>query len=239
MKVLILAAGDGTRLGRREPKPLVEFLGKPLIEIALTRIVRAGLKHVVVTVGFEGQKIEDWLKNNQRRIGFHFEIAVNENWADTENGYSVLVAKKLLENEERFLIVMCDHILDPIVFNKLAGDRLEGFDIGLAVDIAPGEWIDIKEASKTKLEGDYIVAHGKDLSEFDGVDMGAFVAKPSFFKYLERCAEMGDTRMDTAMHLAAQDRKAKGIRFRGIKWIDIDTPEDFQKALNIFRPDEI
>ena len=52
---MLLAAGLGTRmrpLSDKLPKPLVQVSGKPLIDHALERVRREGIKKVVVNVHY-------------------------------------------------------------------------------------------------------------------------------------------------------------------------------------------
>jgi molybdenum cofactor cytidylyltransferase len=47
----VLAAGAGTRLGGRTPKPLVAWQGRPLVAWALDAAMASGLRPVVLVVG--------------------------------------------------------------------------------------------------------------------------------------------------------------------------------------------
>jgi NDP-sugar pyrophosphorylase family protein len=64
MEAMILAAGDGTRLGPltdRVPKALVPVRGRPLLAHVLDRLVAAGATRVVVNTGRHGEQIADYL----------------------------------------------------------------------------------------------------------------------------------------------------------------------------------
>jgi molybdenum cofactor cytidylyltransferase len=49
--IAVLAAGRGSRLGGRSPKPLVDLGGRPLISWALDAAAESGLRPVVLVVG--------------------------------------------------------------------------------------------------------------------------------------------------------------------------------------------
>ncbi|HEV3133730.1 MAG TPA: NTP transferase domain-containing protein, partial [Acidimicrobiia bacterium] len=53
----ILAAGRGTRLGGRVPKPLVELRGRPLVSWALGAATASDLRPVVLVVGHRGEAV--------------------------------------------------------------------------------------------------------------------------------------------------------------------------------------
>ena len=60
MKAIILAAGMGTRLGEytaHRPKGMVEFMGKPLIELQLNVLRSVGITDIVIVRGYCAEKI--------------------------------------------------------------------------------------------------------------------------------------------------------------------------------------
>lgn len=64
-KIVISAAGKGTRmreLARSKPKHLIEVAGKPFLYYALENIVNAGYEHLILVVGHEKEKMEEFLK---------------------------------------------------------------------------------------------------------------------------------------------------------------------------------
>ena len=50
----VLAAGRGSRLERRDPKPLLELRGRPLLSWALDAVLATELRPVVLVVGYRG-----------------------------------------------------------------------------------------------------------------------------------------------------------------------------------------
>ena len=64
---VILASGLGSRLnseGRNEPKPLMPVGGMALIERVITLMQAAGIEKIVVVVGYRGDQIKEYIKNN-------------------------------------------------------------------------------------------------------------------------------------------------------------------------------
>jgi len=69
MKVMILAAGRGKRMGALTddlPKPLLMVAGKPLIERLIERLVAAGFTELVINLAWHGEKIRDYLGDGSR-----------------------------------------------------------------------------------------------------------------------------------------------------------------------------
>ena len=69
MNAMILAAGRGDRLRPITdtiPKPLVDVQGRSLLERHLDRLGRAGIRRVVVNLGWHGEKIVERLGSGNR-----------------------------------------------------------------------------------------------------------------------------------------------------------------------------
>lgn len=87
MKAMILAAGMGTRLRpltNDRPKALVEVGGRPMLEIALTRLQAFGIREVIINVHHFADKIIDYLKINN--FGMRIEISREDVLLDTGGG---------------------------------------------------------------------------------------------------------------------------------------------------------
>lgn len=64
-RAMIMGAGQGTRMAPLtddKPKPMVRFMGKPLIDHALARLIAAGIEEVVVNVHAHADQLEEHLK---------------------------------------------------------------------------------------------------------------------------------------------------------------------------------
>ena len=69
MRAMILAAGRGERmrpLSDATPKPLLEVAGKPLVVLAVERLVEAGFVELVVNLGWRGRQIREYLDDGSR-----------------------------------------------------------------------------------------------------------------------------------------------------------------------------
>lgn len=67
MQAIIFSAGLGTRLmplTQDKPKALVEVQGYPLLEIAIRKLINAGVSRIVINIHHFGGKILDFLEQN-------------------------------------------------------------------------------------------------------------------------------------------------------------------------------
>ena len=60
-QAIILAAGKGTRMeDLSRPKVMFEVLGKPLLEYSLHNVQSAGVKDIILVVGYKKEKVEEY-----------------------------------------------------------------------------------------------------------------------------------------------------------------------------------
>ena len=125
MQAVILAAGMGKRLKeltRNNAKCMVEVNGITLIERALRILDKKGLSKIVVVVGFEGQKLTDFI--NSLHIKTPIIFVDNEIYDKTNNIYSLLLAKDYLVHEDT-LLLESDIIFEEGLIDSLLDDPRE------------------------------------------------------------------------------------------------------------------
>ncbi len=105
MQAIILAAGMGKRLGEyteSNTKCMVPVNGTKLIDRALDQLSRLGLRRVVIVVGYEGQKLMDYV--GQEYQGLKIEYVVNPIYDRTNNIYSLALAKEQMQQDDTILL---------------------------------------------------------------------------------------------------------------------------------------
>jgi 1L-myo-inositol 1-phosphate cytidylyltransferase len=224
-EAVVLMAGMGARLGASAPKPLAQLLGRPLIAYTFDALVRAGIKRVYGSVGFQKHLV---VAGAERLIPKDLDVRFIENpdWRK-QNGVSVLAAAEHMASP--FLLTMSDHLFDQTIVDltlrNAASDQLN-----LAVDRKVDSIVDLDDATKVETRGDRIVAIGKQLERYDAIDTGLFVCPPEIFDYLESAKSDGDCSLSDGVRAMAEDGKARAIDIGDAWWQDVDTPEMFTAA---------
>ena len=231
---VVIAAGLGKRLGLGLPKALVEVAGVPLLGRVLWTFGRLGVKRAVVVTGFKAEEVEGKFSDPALTFGLKVEFVRNPRYKGG-NGLSVLCAKGRVG--DRFLLSMVDHIFDPEALRGMVEANLEGADILIAVDSSP-KIVDPEEATRVRLEGNSgegkrvrrVEAIGKGIAPFDAVDCGIFVCTPGIFPAIEEAASKGLEEWNDAKQVLAHRGRALAYDIRGSFWLDVDTPEDLERA---------
>jgi 1L-myo-inositol 1-phosphate cytidylyltransferase len=240
-EAVILIAGQGSRLRQGYGgqarlrgadtallKPMVPVLGRPLMSYTLEGLRSAGIKTVHFVVGYEGERmiaeITQLIPSDMR--GFFIE---NRDWRK-QNGISLLAAASHVR--EPFLLTMGDHLFDDPIYERLLND-FDSTLLSVTIDRKLDSIFDLDDAMKVQTRKRRITAIGKDLQEYDAVDIGLFVCSLEIFAYLER-AKSADYRNDCSLsdgiRLMAQDDKVRAIDIGDSWWQDVDTPRMLKHA---------
>lgn len=222
-RAVVLAAGEGSRLGEERPKQLCQVAGLTLLERTMRSLQIAGVEEVGVVVGYQSEQIQEYLGSDY--VGMTIQYIHAEDWSKG-NLYSFLAAQGFSDND--FILCMCDHIFDPQIVQKLMTVHFEG-TLVLAVDR-------IQQSSDDTLvleQNGQIRKIGKSISEWNCIDTGIFRCSPRLFKYAKRTVEKGGIEFAECVELAAKAGKAQILDVSDHYWIDVDTPEDARRAKQV------
>ncbi|HDI01354.1 MAG TPA: hypothetical protein ENF78_02875 [Candidatus Bathyarchaeota archaeon] len=230
---VILAAGRGRRLAEitdHIPKALVEIAsGISLLDLALNSLRLAGIRDVVVVVGYKDYMIEEALNGAEGVM----LVKNPEYWR--ENGLSLLAAREFVDSEE-FVLLMSDHIVGPELIRR----AIRAGPLGLCVDRQPKFMLDPGEATKVKIgPGGHIVDIGKNLTSWDAFDTGVFACNELMFWAAAEVAKrsFSITISDCVRFLISRGIAFKAIDATGLPWADVDTPRCLRHAREVVLPE--
>lgn len=118
MKVIILAAGQGTRLRPLtddRPKCMVEVNGRSIIERQLEVMYRCGIaeKDITIIAGYCSEALKRKFGNTA------LNIIINGEYESTNMVYSLMCARSLMEEQEDVLVSYGDIIYNETVLQKI------------------------------------------------------------------------------------------------------------------------
>ena len=227
-RAVILAAGNGDRFhsNTSPSKLLAPVAGMPLISRTIFTAAQAGVGLIDVIVGYQGAAVQRTAAATTPP-GVTLRFHRNDRWHE-ENGVSALVARPHVGNE-RFALLMGDHIFHWRVLQHLVRHHVHGDESLLAID---RNWAtaQVAEATKVRLHGDRITAIGKQIDPFDAIDTGVFVFSPAIFSALEESVGAGDTSLSGGVRRLAARGLMRGVDTGGSAWCDVDTVADLIQA---------
>jgi choline kinase len=102
--------------------------------------------------------------------------------------------------------------------------------VNLAADRKIDSIFDLDDATKVKIEGDQLIAIGKQLDDYNAIDTGMFLCSDEIFTYLEAAQRDGDCSLSDGVRLMAADGKVRAVDIGDAWWQDVDTPEMLARA---------
>ena len=181
MQAIILAAGMGKRLKeltQDRTKCMVQVNGVALIDRMLHQIERRHLSRIVIVVGYEGEKLMEYIDT----LGIRTPIVYVHNpiYDKTNNIYSLALAKDYLCQDDT-LLFESDLIFEDSVIDQLLDDPRET----LALVDKYESWMD---GTCVKLGADvpYCLMRGTALAEGIGEKLTPLLACPKCFVLLAK-----------------------------------------------------
>lgn len=247
MQGIILAAGMGKRLKELtadNTKCMVKVNGVTLIDRMLHQLEKLGLSRVVIVVGYQGQK----LKNYIATLDLHIPIAYVENpiYEQTNNIYSLWLARGYLLQEDT-LLLESDIIFEDSVIQALAEDPRDT----LALVDKYESWMDgtvVKLGACDSIQA-FIPGRNFDFSEKDQyyktVNLYKFskiFSQKYYVPFLEAYSSaLGNNEYyEQVLRVIAllDDPCIHAKRLSGQKWYEIDDILDLDVASSIFASDD-
>lgn len=224
-QAVILAAGRGSRLAgaiRNRPKCLAGVGGVALIERQLSLLAAAGIGDVAVVTGYRADAV-------RKVVGARATFIHNPAWAVTNSLCSLHLCKDWVRGA--FIVLNCDVLFDPRVLARLLACEGDAF----AFDSSSGAE---DEQMKVELRRGCLAAIDKRLpsERVHGENVGLLyfsaAAARQLFRETEALLRAGAT--DTWLAAAVQ-RLARWVPLRGVdvadlSWIEIDFPDDLERA---------
>ena len=247
MQAVILAAGMGKRLKeltQNNTKCMVKVNGVTLIDRMLHQIEKKHLSRVVIVVGYEGQKLIDYIETLD--IQTPIVYINNPIYDKTNNIYSLALAKDWLCKDDTLLfesdLIFEDSVLDALVYDPRETlalvDKYESWMDGTCVKIGEDDSIEafvpgnkfkfdeIKDYYKTvnlyKFSKHFSQTHYVPFMEAYQTALG----QNEYYEQVLRVVTMLD------------DPEIKAKRLDGQRWYEIDDIQDLDIAESIFTPDE-
>jgi choline kinase len=236
MRGIILAAGRGSRLNGTagdKPKCLVRVGGLTLLDRQIRTLRQAGVDEVALVVGCQADRV-------RQSCGDSVRYVENFRFAETNSLYSLWTARALLY--EGFVVLNCDVLFHPALLDELLATH---HDAALLIDYrGEGQAPYGDEEMKVKVRDGLVVDLAKTLdpADADGENLGIVKfgprSAPALVGVLDRIVAGGGLRdwAPKAFREFAQQHPLHAVAANGRPWIEIDFPEDFQRAVREVLP---
>ena len=231
MRAAILAAGEGSRLRNHfnGPKPLFPLLGIPLIVRNILSLRQAGIQEFVIITGCYDQELRRALGDGSK-WGVSLTYVYNENWQQG-NGTSVKAYEQVYRPNEKFILIMADHMFEPEVISTFVAQAnlLRDDEVLLAADKNLEAVHDLEESTKIFMENNAVRQLGKKLPNYQAVDCGLFLCTKALLDALSTTIENEKYTLTDGINVLAERGKLK-LHYIENSWVDVDDPDSIKPA---------
>jgi choline kinase len=204
-----------------------------LIERQVRTLREAGVDDIAVVVGCQHDRV-------RRACGHGITYVENPRYAETNSLYSLWLARPLLF--EGFVVMNCDVLFHPALLTDLLTAWHEDALLLAYRDADAAPFGD--EEMKVKVREGRVIAISKQMppADADGENLGIVKFGPEgaakLVTIMDRLVDSGNLRhwAPRAFGEFAQQRPLHAIGTRGLPWIEIDFPEDYQRAVEDVLP---
>ncbi|MFC2094594.1 NDP-sugar synthase [Bacteroidota bacterium] len=226
MKAIILAGGKGTRLKpftTNFPKPLMPVGDKPILEILLMSLKKAGIKDIIITTGHLSEMIRLFFED-----GSKFGLNISYSIEDKPLGTAGPIKLQLNNLNEHFLLMNGDVLTDLNFSEFIEFHQNNKNDVTIG-SVFREQYIDfgIVELDNDK---NYTGWNEKPTLTYL-VSMGMYLFSPDILEHLPESDFF--TAPELISVLEKKGKKIMGYTHKGY-WLDIGRPEDYEKACNDF-----
>lgn len=246
MQALILAAGMGKRLGeltQNNTKCMVKVNGVPLIDRLLTQLSRINLKRVVIVIGYEGERLKQYLGDSYK--GLKIEYINNPIYEKTNNIYSLSLAKKEL-SEDDTILVESDLIFEDSIFDLIVKSEYDN----VAVVAKYASWMD---GTMVRIDNEDNIVNFIPKKAFRYEDIDLYYKTVNIYKFSkEFTRDQYIPFLDAYIHALGENEyyeqvlrvitlldncDLKALVLGNEKWYEIDDVQDLDIAETIFCED--
>ncbi len=227
IECIILAGGFGTRLQsvvNDRPKCLASIGDNPFLKYLLSYLEKQGVQHVVLSLGYKHELVEDWLLEYQGPL--HITTVVEKEPLGTGGGIKLA----LQQTSEFSVFVVNGDTFFPIQLKKLLHIHQNGrFKASLALKPLH----DFDRYGSVELEGQRITTfHEKQFCADGLINGGVYLLQRDVLDHLPEKFSFEKDFLEKEIHYDTIGGYVENVYF-----IDIGVPEDYEKAQKeLFQP---
>ncbi len=222
MRAVILAGGRGTRLAPYTyvlPKPMMPIGDKAILEILLRQMKRAGINHVVLTVGHLAGLMRAFFQDGQQ-----YDLDITYSYEATPLGTAGPLA--LVPNLDKTFMVSNGDVLTLLDFNDFIDFHHQQGGICSIALHKHKVHIDLGVVEQNN--GAYVITGYIEKPTLDyRVSMGVYIFEPRVLDYIPKNEYLDFP--DLVKTLLANGERVIGYPFNGY-WRDLGNPGDYTQA---------
>ncbi|MBA2267915.1 MAG: nucleotidyltransferase family protein [Nitrosopumilus sp.] len=219
MKGVILAGGFGKRLKPitdNRPKPMIEILGKPIIEWQIKLLSKNNITEIIICVGYLKEQIINHIASGNK---FKVKVAYMVEEEPLGTGGALKNTQALLKDEKNGFFMINGDILTNIDFNILS-HKNDYNSIAVVPLKSPFGIVDFNDQQ-------FVTGFKEKPNIIDKwINAGIYFFNQEIFDFLP---DKGNIET-TALPAMANEQKLKAKKFEKSFWKSIDSHKDIEES---------
>lgn len=243
LESVILAAGYCSRFGFDDDsfkKFMLPFERSNILNYIILAMSKAGIKkiNIVVDNSVDKSTITESFCNFVESINIKPPTLnfIENLFPERENGYSLFLGVDEISSES-FVLSMADHVFSDNIYLHLV-ENYNNEEIVLATDPMNIEGVyDLDDCTKVNCTNFQIKEIGKKISNYNRLDMGAFIMKTKTVKDISKSVEKEKEKFgvsDIVISAIELNLKVVNLDFPNTIWLDIDNDTEYKKLNDLF-----
>jgi len=236
MKAVIITAGKGKRLmpiTSSRPKPMIPLVGKPLLEHTILGLKAAGIKEILLIVGYKEDIIRDYFGDGKDNFNLRIEYITQEEQLGTAHAFGLA---KSFANNGSVLFMYGDLLVEPKVYQEIVQkfneNKIEG--IILLMEVKNPEEFGIISLNPNGFVEKIIEKPTPEMNIGNLANAGVFIFDSKIFQAIEKTEKSirEEYEFTDSMEILINQFKGNiaGYTIKDYFWSDIGLPWQFLDA---------
>lgn len=234
-----MAGGQGTRLyplTANRPKPLVEVLGRPVIDYVKDAMKHSGVEEIIVTTGYKGEMLDDlieqWISADK--------IVASVNQEETPMGTAGSVGLLRDKISKTFIVGSGDSILSSDIEQLIEAHLNSKAKVTIALweveDPTQFGIVGLSREQGGKIDGDlesgfvcqFLEKPSIEQAFSNVINAGLYIIEPDVLEHIPRGVKY-DFSKELFPKLLSQNIPIFGKKLDGV-WFDVGTPKELIRS---------
>ena len=225
MKGVLLTAGEGTRmrpLTLTRPKTMLQVGGKPILQYNLEALRDAGIKDIIMVVGYKKEAIENYFEDGSK-FGVNITYVTQEKRLGTAHAISSIRT----EIDNQFIVLNGDIIVNPNIITDLIRkyESDEASSILILIEVEDPSSFGVVEVENDRIK-DIIEKPAPEEATSNLINAGIYLFDNTIFNAIDRTpkSERGEYEITDSLKIQITENKpVLGLKSDS-KWIDVGRP---------------
>ncbi|MEA3559771.1 MAG: bifunctional sugar-1-phosphate nucleotidylyltransferase/acetyltransferase [Candidatus Thermoplasmatota archaeon] len=231
MKALVLAAGQGARMGpltENRPKPMLPVAGKPFLEHSINALKEAGVKEIRILTGYHGITIKDHFGNGEK-FGVNIKYILQPKRLGTAHAVS-MVSEQM---DGPFLCLNGDVIVSSdLIKGMISLFEKNGKSLMTLVQVEDPSRFGLVQVEEEKVLG---ITEKSGIAHPGLINGGIYLFTPGIFNAIKETplSPRGEYEITRSIEILMESEDVMAY-VPEYKWVDIGSPWDLLNAHEIY-----